>query len=145
LRRNCVQSSAGTNALQSLCGYFERTFPKYPKKYKIRQYIEISLEAQKRNSFNYLSKRSRELIRAFRAIQSVRTQNLALFTVSEDTARFMLEDSLKLFTTYFFLSSFPSFCSSTAQLGHIYIYIYIRANKNFSNKNSRQRSNSLTL
>ena len=37
-------------------------FPKYPKKLKIRQNVEIPLEAQKRTSFNYLSKRSRELI-----------------------------------------------------------------------------------
>ena len=71
LRRNCVQHSSGTDAFQSLCGYFERTFSKYPKKLNILQYIGISFEAQKRNFFNYLSKRSRVLrvIQEFRALE----------------------------------------------------------------------------
>ena len=108
MRRTCVHPSIGTNALQSLYGYLKKLFPKYPKRLKIRQNIEIPLEAQKWIPFNYLSKRSGELIQAFRAIQRIREQHLA---------RFMLEESLQLITTYFFLSSFLSFYSPTARLG----------------------------
>jgi len=45
-----------------------------------------------------MSKRSRELIHVFRAIQSISTHNLALFPVTDDIARFMLENVLKLIT-----------------------------------------------
>jgi len=105
LRGNCVQPSTATDALQSLCGYFKRTFPKISeKKLKIRQYIEIPLEARKRNSFNYLSKRSRQLTQVFITIQKIRKYHLALLPVSDDIVRFMLEKVLKLITMYFFLS-----------------------------------------
>ena len=73
-------------------------FPKYPKTLKIPQYIEIPLEAQKRNHFNYLSKGSRELIQVFGTVQRIRKQHLALFTATDDIARFMLENVLKLIT-----------------------------------------------
>jgi len=105
LRGNCVQPSTATEALQFLCGYFKRTFPKISKKkHEIIQFIEIPLEARKRNSFNYLSKRSRELIELFRTIQKIRKYHLALFPVSDDIVRFMFEKMLKLITMYFFLS-----------------------------------------
>jgi hypothetical protein len=73
-------------------------FPKYPMKLKIRQHIEIPLDAQKRNSFNYLTKRSRELVQVFGAIRRIRKQHLALFRVTGRTARFMVEKVLKRFT-----------------------------------------------
>jgi hypothetical protein len=44
---------------------------KYPNKLKIRQYIKVRLEARKRNCFNYLSKRSKELIQVFKTIQRI--------------------------------------------------------------------------
>jgi len=92
-------------------------FPKFPKKLKIPQHIEIPLEGPKQNFFNNLSKRSRELIQVFRTIQRIRKHHLALFPVTDDIALFMLVKVLKLITTYFFLSSFLPFCSQTAQLG----------------------------
>ena len=64
-------------------------FPKFPKKLKIRQYIEIPLETQKRNSFNYLSKRSSEIIHVFGTMQRITTYQLVLFPVSDNIARFM--------------------------------------------------------
>jgi hypothetical protein len=102
-----VSSPALELMLSCLCVViFEEPFPIYPKKYEIRQYIEISLEARKRNS--QLS---------VETFERINTGINFFFTVSEDTARFMLEVSLQLITTYFFRPSFPSFCSSTAQLG----------------------------
>ena len=83
-------------------------FPRYPKALKIQQYIKIPLEVPKRNPFNYLSKRSRELIQVFGTVQRIRKHHLALFTATDDIARFMLEKVLKLITMYFFLYSFPS-------------------------------------
>ena len=71
-------------------------FPKYLKKLKIRQHIEIPLDAQKRNSFNCFSKQSRELIQVFRTIQRFGKQHLALFTVADGIASFMLAGVLKL-------------------------------------------------
>ena len=70
-------------------------FPKYPKTLKIPQYIEIPLEAQKRNHFNYLSKRSRELIQVFGTVQRVGEQHLALF----GTVQRFGEQHLALFGT----------------------------------------------
>jgi hypothetical protein len=68
-----VQPSAGTNAVQSLCGYIEKPLPKYPKNFKIRhyEYIAIHLETPNGNSFNCLSNRSGELIQGFRTVQRV--------------------------------------------------------------------------
>jgi len=67
------------------------------------------LELQERNTFNYLSKRSRELTQVIRTIQRIRKYHLALFTVTEGIARFMFEKILKLITMYFFTSFFLSF------------------------------------
>jgi hypothetical protein len=88
-------------------------FPKFPKKVKIRQYIEFPLEAQKRNSFNYLSKRSRQSIHVFRAVQKIPTHHLALFTVSDVIGR---HASVGVKTNHdVFLSFFFPFLLSVAQ------------------------------
>jgi len=76
----------------------KETFPKYLKKLTIRQYIKIPFEAQKRNYFNYLSKRSRELLQVFRAIQRIGEEHLTLFTVTDDIASSMVEKVVKRIT-----------------------------------------------
>ena len=84
--------------------FWKNFFQNIQKKLKIGQYIKIPLEERKQNSFNYLSKRSTELIQVFRTIQRIRKHHLALFTVTDVIVRFMREKMLKLIAIHLFTS-----------------------------------------